>query len=110
MNITSSREVNSVFRPLGRGVHVLTLARKLGMVGIPMHHVSRSTTAGGEDVLFDGRRDEVFGRGRIVVRIDVSCLESVISHLLREEQGNQRKHSHTGTATTVRDLTTLHDE
>ena len=108
MNITSSREVNSVFRPLGWGVHVLTLARKLRMVGIPMHHISRSTTAGGEDILFDGRRDEVFGRGSIIVRIDVPCLESVISHP-REENGSQRKDSHTGTTTTVRDLTTFHD-
>jgi hypothetical protein len=83
--ITSTGEMNALFRPLGRGLNVLTLARKFGMVRILMHHVPRSAATGRENVLFDGRRDQVFGRGRIVVRIDVPCLESTVSHLLESK-------------------------
>lgn len=46
-----------------RRLDILTLARKLGVVGIVVHHVSGAAAAGGVDVLFDGGGDEVWGRG-----------------------------------------------
>jgi hypothetical protein len=42
-----------------RSLNILAFARKLGVIGVIVHHVSRAPAAGGVDVLLDGGRDEV---------------------------------------------------
>lgn len=57
-----------------RGLDVLAFTRKFGTIGIVVHHVSRTATAGCEDFLLDGWGDKVLrGSLRGFAREDISC-------------------------------------
>lgn len=72
---TSSGVVSALFDPLWRRFNVLALARNLRVLGVILHHVARATAASGVDVLLDGGRDEVLGRGGRGIGVHVSCME-----------------------------------
>lgn len=70
---TPTRMMRRILHAQRRRFHVLHLARNLGVLRIVDHHVSGPAAAGGEDVLLDGGRDEVFGRGAGFRGVDVAC-------------------------------------
>ena len=60
---TSTHEMRCFFHAQRGGVHVLHLPSEFGVFRVVVHHVAGAAATGGEDILFDGGRDEVFGSG-----------------------------------------------
>lgn len=72
---TSSGKMPALLDPLRRCLDVLALTSDLRVLGVILHHVARATAASGVDVLLDGGRDEVLGRGGRGIGVHVSCME-----------------------------------
>jgi hypothetical protein len=72
---TSTSELNTLLRPLGRHLDILTTARQLRAILVVVHHVSCAAATGCEEILLDGGGDQVGGCGCFAVGVDVSFFQ-----------------------------------